>query len=295
MTSRSEHLRGLLLMVMAVLVLTPDALLISLIKSNTWTVVFWRGLLSALTLSVALVVMHGRNVFRKTWEIGAAGIVAGLLFGSSTISFVMSVRMTTAANALVIVASMPLFAAAFTWLFLREKVPLRTWMAALTGFGGIAILFSGSLGGGALIGDLLALVTASLMAGNFVLIRRFNRINMIPAVIISGILTTVAVAPLSNPDVINSVDFLYLIIMGTTVLPIPLAIMTVAPKLIPAPEASLILLLETFLGPLWVWMVLREQPATETLIGGGLLVVTLAVHSVLSMRDPQVEKSMETE
>lgn len=293
MTPRSEHLRGLLLMVLAVLVLTPDSLLISLIKADSWTVVFWRGLLTALTLTVALAVMHGRKMFSKAWEIGFAGIFAGFLFGCSTLSFVMSVRLTTAANALVIVASMPLFAAVFTLFFLKEKVPLRTWLAALAGFGGIAILFSGSLGGGALIGDLLALVTACFMAGNFVLIRRFDKINMIPAVIFSGILTTLAVAPVSNPAALVSEDFLYLILMGTVVLPVPLAIMTVAPKLIPAPEASLILLLETFLGPLWVWMVLKEVPARETVLGGLLLVSTLAVHSALGMRDAQIDQHLE--
>jgi len=232
-------------------------------------------------------------MFSKAWEIGFAGIFAGFLFGCSTLSFVMSVRLTTAANALVIVASMPLFAAVFTLFFLKEKVPLRTWLAALAGFGGIAILFSGSLGGGALIGDLLALVTACFMAGNFVLIRRFDKINMIPAVIFSGILTTLAVAPVSNPAALVSEDFLYLILMGTVVLPVPLAIMTVAPKLIPAPEASLILLLETFLGPLWVWMVLKEVPARETVLGGLLLVSTLAVHSALGMRDAQIDQHLE--
>jgi drug/metabolite transporter (DMT)-like permease len=203
----------------------------------------------------------------------------------------MSVRLTTAANALVVVASMPLFAVVFTLIFLKEKVPLRTWLATIAGFGGIAILFSGSLGGGALIGDLLALVTACFMAGNFVLIRRFERISMIPAVIFSGILTTLAVAPVSNPAVFDSIDFLYLILMGTIVLPVPLAIMTVAPKLIPAPEASLILLLETFFGPLWVWMVLKEKPAKETVIGGMLLVITLIVHSIVSMRENQVSQN----
>lgn len=293
MASRPEHLRGLLLMLLAVLVLTPDALLISLIESDAWTVVFWRGLLCALTLTVALAVMHGRDIFRKIWEIGIPGVLAGFLFGSSTFSFVMSVRLTTAANSLVIVASMPLFAAVLTRLFLRERVPLRTWIAALAGFGGIAILFSGSLGGGALMGDLLAVVTAVFMAGNFVLIRKYRKINMIPAVILSGIITTLVVAPLSSPAVFEGSDFIYLIFMGSVVLPVPLAIMTVAPKLIPAPEASLILLLETFLGPLWVWIVLKEVPARETVFGGMLLVGTLAVHSVLSMREIRTQHHRE--
>ncbi len=275
-------------MVLAVLVLTPDTLLIYLIESDPWTLIFWRGLLTALTLTVAFAVMHGRDMVKKIWEAGLPGIVAGLLFGGSTISFVMSVRLTTAANALVVVASMPLFAAVFTLIFLKENVPLRTWLAAIAGFGGIAVLFSGSLGGGALIGDLLALVTACFMAGNFVLIRRYEKISMIPAVIFSGILTTLAVASFAEPAVFGSVDFLYLILMGTIVLPVPLAIMTVAPKLIPAPEVSLVLLLETFLGPLWVWMVLKEKPAKETVIGGALLIVALIVHSILSLRETQV-------
>ncbi|TNF45797.1 DMT family transporter [bacterium] len=289
MTSRSDHLRGYLLMILAVLVLTPDSLLISLIEADHWTVVFWRGLLSAFTLTVALAVMHGREAIKKTWQVGLPGVFAGLLFGCSTISFVISVRLTTAANTLVIVASMPLFAAVFTRIFLKEKVPLRTWLAALVGFGGIAILFSGSLGGGALIGDLLAMVTACFMAGIFVLIRRFEKINMIPSVVFSGILTSMLVGYFSNPVVFSRIDFLYLILMGTIVLPVPLAAMTVAPKLIPAPEASLILLLETFLGPLWVWMVLKEKPAMETVLGGLLLVITLIVHSLWSMREAQTD------
>ena len=135
-------------MVSAMVILSPDALLISVINTDPWTLVFWRGLLTAVTLSFTLVFNHGKGVVREIIRMGPAGILAGILFGVSTVSFVMSIRMTTAANTLVIVAATPLFAAIFTRIFLSEKVPRRTWVAVMTGFSGIIIIFGGSLSGG---------------------------------------------------------------------------------------------------------------------------------------------------
>jgi drug/metabolite transporter (DMT)-like permease len=107
---------------------------------------------------------------------------------------------------------------------------------------------------------------------------------MIPAVILSGVLTSLVTAFLSNPLSPGTGDILLLAVMGSVILPIPLAIMTVAPKLIPAAEVSLIMLLETFLGPFWVWLVLSERPPGQTLVGGGILIGTLAVHAAVGMR-----------
>jgi drug/metabolite transporter (DMT)-like permease len=212
--------------------------------------------------------------------------MTGVFFAASTISFVMSIRLTTAANTLVIVASTPLFAAIFTRIFLSEKVPRRTWIAVVAGFSGIVVIFSGSLSAGSVTGDLLALVTASLMAANFVIIRRYKEVSMIPAVVLSGVLTTLFAAFTAEPLSVGASDILLLSIMGSVVMPIPLALMTVAPKLIPAAEVSLIMLLETFLGPLWVWLFIGQKPVGETVVGGGLLVVTLIAHALVGWRDP---------
>ncbi len=272
-------------MVSAILILSPDALLISLISVDPWTLVFWRGLLTSCTLAAALVLSHGKRVFQEGLRVGPAGIMTGVFFAASTISFVMSIRLTTAANTLVIVASTPLFAAIFTRIFLSEKVPRRTWIAVVAGFSGIVVIFSGSLSAGSVTGDLLALATASFMAANFVIIRRYKEVSMIPAVVLSGVLTTLFAAFTAEPLSVGASDMLLLSVMGTVVMPIPLALMTVAPKLIPAAEVSLIMLLETFLGPLWVWLVIGQRPAGETVVGGGLLVLTLIVHALVGWRE----------
>ena len=285
MAPLSEKAKGTLLMVTAMVILSPDALLISLISVDPWTLVFWRGLLTSITLSFTLVFTHGKGVFREIFRMGAAGILVGILFGVSTVSFVMSIRMTTTANTLVIVAAAPLFAAIFTRIFLSEKVPLRTWIAVITGFSGIIVIFGGSLSGGSVLGDLLALITAMMMAGNFVIIRSHKKVSMIPAVVLSGLLTTMFTVFLINPLDVSPPDILLLTALGSVVMPIPLAIMTVAPKLIPAAEVSLIMLLETFLAPLWVWLVIGQRPASETVIGGGVLVGTLILHALAGRKN----------
>ena len=111
MTTAGDTLKGTLIMVLAVLVLSPDALLISLISSDPWTLVFWRGLLTAVTLTVAVVSGYGPQSISIIVRMGLVGVLSGAFFAASTISFVMSVRLTAAANTLVIIAAMPLFAA----------------------------------------------------------------------------------------------------------------------------------------------------------------------------------------
>jgi len=268
-----------------VVILSPDALLISLISVDPWTLVFWRGLFTSCTLAVALGFSHGKKMFRESLRMGSAGMVAGFFFAASTVSFVMSVRLTTAANTLVIVASTPLFAAIFTRVFLYEKVPRRTWIAVTAGFLALLVVFSGSLSAGSAVGDFLALATAMLMASNFVIIRSHRQVSMVPAVVLSGIYTTLIAAFIADSISVSAPDILLLAVMGSVVMPIPLAIMTVAPKLIPAAEVSLIMLLETFLGPLWVWLVIGQRPAVETVFGGGVLVATLIVHALAGWKN----------
>ena len=90
---------------------------------------------------------------------------------------------------------------------------------------------------------------------------------------------------LIDPLAVSVPDILLLSMLGSVVMPIPLAIMTVAPKLIPAAEVSLIMLLETFLAPLWVWLVIGQRPASETVLGGGVLVGTLILHALAGRKN----------
>ena len=65
---------------------------------------------------------------------------------------------------------------------------------------------------------------------------------------------------------------------------IPFVLITLAPRYITAPEVNLFFLLETILGPIWVWLIIKEQPSVETIIGGIIIITTIAIHSILSLK-----------
>lgn len=284
MSADASHLRGTLLATVGVVVLSPDGLILRLIEADRWTVVFWRGLLMGTAIALFIALRHGRAALRKARAVGWRGVLAGALFAGSTVFFVSSITLTAVANTLVIVSAAPLFGAVMSYLFLHETLPIRTWIAIVTAVLGILVIFSGNLGGGALLGDLCAVGTAFCMAGNLVVIRHARAVNMLPAMVLSGVLAALVVFPAATPLALGASDAVLLALLGLVVLPVSFGLITVAPRYIPAPEVSLIMLLEAILGPLWVWLVIGEVPNTATFAGGGLVLATLAAHSLLRLR-----------
>ncbi len=283
--SRRQHIRGVLVTMAAVVILSPDALLVRLVTVDPWTLIFWRGLLSGLTIML-LCLLQMRSTFLKgLLAIGRIGLLAGLLQAVATCFFVNALRQTSAANTLVILAAVPLFAAVLSRIFLKEKVGRRTWIAVTIGFGGIVLLFAGSLGGGSLRGDLYAVVAASLWASYLVTIRQARAVNMVPALGLGGLLSALivwlgGVDPLAVP----AADWPFVLMLGLFVLPVSFGLITLGTRTLPAPEVSLIMMLETPLGPFWVWLVLGERPTATTLAAGLLIVGTLVIHTLFSIR-----------
>jgi drug/metabolite transporter (DMT)-like permease len=272
--------------VVGVLVLTPDTLLIRLAATDHWTLVFWRGALMSVALFLVILWQYRNGVGQAFMRIGKTGLVVGLFYGLSSIFFVSAVTYTGVANTLIIVASAPMFAAVLGWFILRETVPFRTVLAIIATFVGILVVVGGDMGENSLIGDLLALGTAIVMAGIFVLVRRAKTVNMIPATAIGGVIAAIAslVFGVSTPFVLGSEQIIWVLIMGIVVLPVSFGLLTLGPRYIPAPEVGLILLLETALGPLWVWLVLDEGVSLQVFVGGAVVVLALTLHSVRTLQ-----------
>ena len=281
----ADHLRGILLTVTAVLVLSPDALLVRLIETDSLTLIFWRGALSAAAILITLGCLWGRSTAANLLRIGRPGLLSGGISALGTILFVYALRTTSVANTLVIMAATPLFSALLSRLFLGEQIARRTWIAILVGLGGIVLLFAGNLGQGTLAGDFCALTAASFWASNLVVLRHARQINMTPAVALGGALAALLSLLLgARPFAVSTADFGLLLLLGGLVLPLSFALITLGPRHLPAAEVSLVLLLETFLGPLWVWWALGETPNTPTIIAGGLILTTILLHSVATLR-----------
>ena len=158
------------------------------------------------------------------------------------------------------------------------------WVVIAVAMAGVAFMFSASLGSGNLGGDIAAVGAAAAFGAEFVIIRRHKHVNMVPAMGLGGLVAAVLVLPLAAPGTISMSDFGYLATSGFVVLPLGFGLLAVAPRFLPGAEVGLITLLETILGPLWVWLAIGEEPSVRTIVGGAIVVGTLAANTVLLLR-----------
>lgn len=284
-SSLSSHAKGLTLGILGVLLLSPDTLIIRLVDSDPWTFVAWRGALMFVGMLVIMTLRFGTAVLARTYAIGWLGVLIALLFALNNVFFQLSVQNTTVANTLVIIATAPLFAALFSVAFLRERVHMRTWIAILVSALGVGMVFIGELGAGNLFGNIAALVSAVGLGIHFVLVRLGRPVDMSPAIGVAGLFIMVIGVSMAPDLYLDPRQFGLLAILGLVLLPLSFVFLTRAPTYISAPEVSLIILLETILGPLWVWMAIKEQPSIQTMAGGGLIIIVLAIHAFMSLRE----------
>jgi drug/metabolite transporter (DMT)-like permease len=281
----SNHAKGLLITATGVLIISPDGLLTRLIQTDHWTMMFWRALLLSFGMWLAVSLVNPNRVWRQYCTVRGPGLLMVGAYSLGTISFIYAITHTSVANTLVILSSTPLFAALISRVLLHEKIIPRTLIAISLVAVGIAVIASGSVGvNSALAGDLAAVLGSFFLACGFSFVRRFPQISSLSAISCSGLLTALLVLPLASPLAISQADFGYLLIMGLYVVPIGTALMFIGPRYIPAAEVGLLLLLESILGPLWVWLVYAEQPGNNTLLGGAIVISTLLINTVWALR-----------
>lgn len=284
MSLQIDHRRGTLLAASGVTILSVDALLVRLADAPAPEIALWRGLLIAISLTLVHYWRRGRWSWHTLAEAGmpAAALIIG--FGLMQLLFVAAVTHTRVANAVVILTAAPLFAAAFSGIFLREWIPLRTWLAIALAIAGIVVVFGGSVGLGNWLGDLYALCGAVVIGANYTILRRTPTLSRIAAVAGGGLVCGLLAAPFVETLYPGARSMAVLALMGLVQMPLALALMTEATRYLPAAEVSLFFVVEAILGTFWVWLVLAEQPPSLTLLGGSLVILTLVAHSWLALR-----------
>ena len=284
MTGLPDHVKGLLITGTGVLLLSPDTLFVRMIAIDPWSMIFWRGTSVGLALGAFLVLRHGREAALRFREIGTTGLLLAVSLTFASVLFIVALAHTSVANTLIIVSAAPLFAAVISRIFRSDRVAPRSWAAILGVICGIAVIVSDSPGSGSLAGDLAALAAAFCIAASLTLLRRTRASGAIPALAISGILSALVSLPLAAPFALDAGQAGLMALLGLVVLPVSSCLIMLGPRYLPAPEVGLIMLLETVLGPFWVWLVLGEDPGTRALIGGALVVATLSAHAAFPNR-----------
>lgn len=275
---------GLMITVIGVLVLSFEGVLIRWIEVDSWTLLFLRGVLAAPGLFVFFLVVERRGWRHQIRSMGLAGLLAAVLFAIDNVGFIYSITHTSVANTFLLISLSPLFAGLLTRVVLRERVPRRTWLAIAGGAVATSIIMLGSVVEGDLPGTLAGLVAAAALGGTLVVLRARPHLNMVPAVALGSGLAALVGLPAAVPSSAGAQDWVNLIALGLILVPVAFGLIAMGPRYIPAAEVALLLLLETVLGALLVWMVIGEIPTIATVVGGLILVVVLAAHSVATLR-----------
>ena len=279
----SDRGKGILMSLAGVFVLSPDSLLIRLADLNDYTLIFYRGLLPVFSISLILWLYYRSDFIPALLRIGRWGLLNGALFAAVNISFISAIQRTTVANTLLFLSSAPVFAALLSLLVLRENQRPRTWFIIALSLVSIFIIGWGSYGSDGLIGDLFAIGCAITTATSAVLVRYRRHIDLVPSVIIGSAMTAIY-ALLHSPElVVSASQFIYVSIIGLLLVPFAFTVLTIAPRYANSAEVQLVYLLESILGPLWVWLVISEAPSLNTIVGGSMLLLSVAwfAHSTL--------------
>ena len=284
MNNLTNQQKGSLLAFIAVIFITPDSLFIRLSNIDTWGLVFYRGIIPFITVFLGMLLIYKLNFFKILFSSGYHGLIYIGTFSITNITFVVSIQNTNVANTLVMIATAPVLSAILGAIFLKEPPDKKTWISIIITFLAVIYIFFDSIKLGNFYGDILGFVTAIGLAVGAVTIRSAKSKNLVPAAVVGKLLVATFALLFVESFVLAENDLIIVPLMCILCVAIPFVLVTIAPRFIPAAEVNLFFLLETIIGPIWVWLIIKEQPSIETLQGGVVIIATIAVHSFLKLR-----------
>jgi drug/metabolite transporter (DMT)-like permease len=280
LAQRNPQAFGILVTLCGVMIFVPDALIMRLIGGDMLALAFWRGVISGSIFLVLNQIFAPRSMPAKGEWFDRKGLLIIALNAGGVLSWCSAMQHTSAANALLVLAIAPFLAAILSFLLLKERIDRVTALAIALVFTGVLVLASGSLGQGRLLGDGFALMNAITIAAYYVTLRTTGRRNMLPHMALGSILGGLLAVPFADFEPVTSTQALLIFLSGAIILPGAAGLLMLGPRYLPAPEVSMITLLEVILGPLLVWAVIGENPGQMTLIGGAIIVITVALHAL---------------
>jgi drug/metabolite transporter (DMT)-like permease len=275
---RSRRRRGQIYVAIAAVAWSTAGVLQRQLELDTPTQVVGRAAFAGVALLVYVAVVERGRVLGAFRSVGLAGVGVAVCVAIASAGFIAALNHTSVARVLFILAFAPVFAALLAWVALGEPITRLTAGAMALALGGVALML-GAPGEGSLVGDVLSIVVALAFAVSVVITRWRRDVSMAPATCLSQVILVAAFAPFASPGEIGGGDIGWLAALGIGQIGLGFALLSVGARLIPAAQVALISLLETVLGPLWVWLALDERPSTLTLVGGAIVIVAIVIQT----------------
>ena len=278
----TDKQKGITLSLIGVLLITPDSLFIRLISFPSWHLVFYRGLIPFICLFVLLLIYYKKNFFHACIITGLPGIFFAILIALGNTTFIISIHNTNVANTLIMISLTPFATAIMSSIFLKEHPNKKMWLTIISCFFVVLFIFYDSYEGNRIFGDFFGLLTAFFVGGSAVAVRYGKIVNFLPALLLSKIFTMIIALLFiqSMPMLLEGKNTYLIIAMGILCVFLPMTLLTLAPRYIPAYEVEIFFVLETILGPIWVWLIVHEQPSNKTIIGGICIILIILAHTL---------------
>lgn len=280
----SNSAKGLLLTSLGVFIMSLESLFIKITPISAFLFSFYIGIFMFISM-ISTYIFKERTILKKTFSNSVRFLfLSAFLMAISNSFFISAVKITNVANVVLIFSTSALFAALFSYLFYKEKIGKNIFIATIFIFIGLFIIFSDNLEIGSVKGNIYALFCTILFSLSFVFLAKHKDINRVLVTAFSGLFLSL-VSLFFCEDLKIDVNTLFLVmIMGLLISPISRVLMGIGSKYISASEVSLLMIIETIMAPIWVWIFLNEKPTTYTFIGGSLILITLVINSLYSLK-----------
>ena len=276
--------KGLLITSIGVLIMSLESLFIKLTTISPITFSFYLGVFMFLSMAGTLFIKQ-RDVLKEITKTSfSILLLCSVLMGSSNIFFISAIKNTTVANVVIIFGTSALFSSFFAYLFYKEKIGKNILYASFFMFIGLFIIFNDKLGFGNLEGNIYALLCTMTFSMAFVFLAKYTKISRVALTAATGIYLTIVTFFLADSISIDLYTFLVIAVMGLLITPISRVLIGNGTKFISASEVSLLMIIETIMAPIWVWIFLKEIPSSNTFIGGAIILLTLIVNSFYNLR-----------
>ena len=243
--------------------------------SDIWQILFWRAFFFTITLIVFLYFTYRNKFISTIKKSGFPGLLGGITTSIGFIAYIISMTETTVANVLFIISTQTIWLAIFGYLFLKEKISLKTFFSIILAMIGISVMIGGSLDTGSLFGNLVALFIPINFAFLILLIRKFSQLDLVPALFYGGIIIMIVAFFMSDTILVSKNNLLVGFLLGTFQHACGFICIVIGARSTPAAVVGLLMLFETLLGPLWVYIFLNEIPPVSVFIGGSIIVIAV--------------------
>ena len=248
--------------------------------ASIWQILFYRSIFFLWVLIAFLLLTYGKKTFKKIKEAGIPGLVGGLFLSGSFLAYLYSMSETTVANVVFIISTQTVFLPILAYFFLKEKISSRGTVAIVLAMIGVTLMIGDSLGTGSFYGNLVALAIPINFSILILIIRKYPKVDMIPAIFYAGIFSCLYGLILLEGINISPKDVWLSFLLGVPQLAFGFIFITIGSRTTPAVMVGLLMLTETIFAPIWVWLFYNEIPPTSVLIGGIIILSAVVMKSL---------------